>query len=455
MNRPNPRVFVSSVMTGYEEYRDAARAGIRQAGCDAVLAEHFAAQGTSSRNACIDGVQSTDALVLLLGPRYGWVAPSGRSATEEEYQEACRRHMPILVFVQDGMSTEPDQQEFVDRVEDYIHGHFRRSFQSSDDLTRFVKEAVMERDLRAVPQNLGDAEGRIREALNRRPPENQQSVWMKTAWTTLRNEEVVDPLVLTDDDFKKQVLRLGHDCEPALFRYERPKQTEAGASRFSIIQGASRGGMADEDATEVAIRGDGTLTVLQNVTGYRSGHDPNLSFVTMLRLDPNIVRDRLERAWSFAAAWWNLHDRFLRHDSLLYNVGLYDIGNRSFEDPGHYRPGHGLRHPPECPHNPLIVLNSAKRVTRSGPNSASAEISRTTRRSTPIPRMGQQHLVNRRRSCAILARPMNPKRAASRVVFKIPGSDPEVLTIAMARNGCRVCYGTLIDSPGEAQATVN
>ena len=90
MSRPRPRVFVSSIMNGYEEYREAAPAGIREAGCEAALAEDFAAQGTSSRNACLDGVQSADAMVLLLGPRYGWVAPSGRSATEEEYREATK-----------------------------------------------------------------------------------------------------------------------------------------------------------------------------------------------------------------------------------------------------------------------------------------------------------------------------------------------------------------------------
>ena len=379
MNKPRPRVFVSSVMKGYEEYREATRVGIRQAECDAVLAEDFAAQSASSRNACIDGVQRADALVLLLGPRYGWVAPSGRSATEEEYQEARRQQMPILVFVQDGISRDPDQQAFVAKIEDYIHGHFRKSFQSSDDLEQLVKEAVMDRNWGAVPQQLDGAEGRIRAALSRRPPDNQYSVWMKTVWTTLRTEEVVDPLTLTDDDFKNQVLRLGHDCEPRLLRYERPKQTEASASRLSIIQGALRGAMADEDATAVAIHADGTLAVLQNITGNRSGHDPNLGIVTMHRLDPKVVCDRLERAWSFAVAWWNLHDRFLRHDSLLYNVGLYDIGHRSFEDPGDYRPGHGLPVPPECPHNPLIVLNSAKRVARSGLNSPGAEITRITR----------------------------------------------------------------------------
>ena len=289
-NRPRPRVFVSSVMKGYEVYREATRVGIRQAECDAVLAEDFAAQSASSRNACIDGVQSADALVLLLGPRYGWVAPSGRSATEEEYQEARRQQMPILAFVQDGQSTEPDQQAFVARVEDYIHGHFRKSFRNSDDLERLVKEAVMARDWGAVPQDLDGAEGRIREALSHRPTDNRYSVWMKTVWATLRNEEVVDPLILTDKGLQNQVLRLGHDCEPPLFRYERPKQMEASAARFSIVQGALRGEMADEDDTAVAIHADGTLTVLQNVTGNRSGLDPNLIIVTMHRLDPRAPR---------------------------------------------------------------------------------------------------------------------------------------------------------------------
>ena len=379
MNSPQPRIFVSSVMTGFQEYREAARAGIRQAVCDAVLAEDFAAQNSSSRNACIDGVESADALVLLLGPRYGWATPSGRSATEEEYQEARRRHIPILVFVQDGVSREPDQQDFVDRVEDYVHGHFRKSFRSPDDLRRLVRKAVMERSLEAVPQHLAGAEGRIREALDRRPPDNQHSVWMKTAWTTLRNEEVVGPLTLTHDDFKNQFLRLGHNCEPPLFSYERPKRPEASASRLSITQGASRGAMADEDATVVDIHADGTLTVLQNVTGDRSGHDPNLSIVMMHRLDPNAVRDRLERAWSFAVAWWNEHDRFLRHDLLLYNIGLYDIGHRSFEDPGEHTLGGGLPIPPECPHNPLIVLEPSRRISRSGLNNPGVEITRTTR----------------------------------------------------------------------------
>jgi len=84
MSEPRPRVFVSSVMQDYARFRDAAAEGIRQAGCDPVRAEDFPAAHTSPRTACLDGVRSADAVVLLLGGRYGFVGPSGFAATEEE-----------------------------------------------------------------------------------------------------------------------------------------------------------------------------------------------------------------------------------------------------------------------------------------------------------------------------------------------------------------------------------
>ena len=82
MTDPRPRVFISSVMEGYAAFREAGAEGIREAGADAVRAEDFPAAGHSPRNACLDGVRSADALVLLLGERYGFVGPSGMTASE-------------------------------------------------------------------------------------------------------------------------------------------------------------------------------------------------------------------------------------------------------------------------------------------------------------------------------------------------------------------------------------
>ena len=237
----------------------------------------------------------------------------------------------------------------------------------------------MSADLGRVSRTGDVADGRIRAALNRRPPDTQHSVWMKTVWTTLRDEEVVDPLELSDQAFKQRVLRLGHECEPPLFSYERSKQSEATASRLRIVQGTSRAAIPHEDATILTIQRDGTLTAQQIVTEHGPSQNPNLGFVMMYRLDPNVVGDRLKRAWSFATGWWNEQDRFLRHDLLLYNVGFYDIGHGSFQDPGDPEPGSGLTIPPECPHNPLIVLDPSKRMSRSDLNSPDTEITRVIR----------------------------------------------------------------------------
>ena len=370
-----PRVFVSSVMKNYIDYREAARLGIGQAGCDPVLAEDFAAQGISPRNACLDGVQSSDAFVLLLGERYGWKAPSGLSATEEEYEEARRRHLRILVFVQAGAAVEPRQREFVNKVEDYIGGHFRKSFQEANDLRRFVEEAVSAADLGAASGPRTGAQARIGETLSRKPENTQYTIWMKTSWTTQRDEEVVDPVDLDDGAFKQTLQRLAHTCDPPLFSYEQAKKTETTFSRLRVVQGDPQTSMPSEHATIVIIRSNGTLTIEQNVTG-AAPRDPTRSIVSMHRLDPDVVRDRLERSWSFAAAWWNDHDRPRRHDPLLYGVGLYGVGRRSFARVADYRPGGGLPVPPECPENPLIVFDQPRRVSRSVLNAPKSEIAR-------------------------------------------------------------------------------
>ena len=361
-------------MKGYGDHREAARLGIQQAGCDPVLAEDLPAQAISPRTACLDGVQSSDALVVLLGARYGWLAPSGRSVTEEEYEEARRLHRPILVFVQDGAAREPQQEEFVRRVEDYISGHFRKSFQDANDLRPMVAEAVVAADLGGEPGTQMGAEARVRAALKRKPENTQDSVWMKTCWATQRDEEVVDPVDLADAASQRGLQQLAHSCDPPLLNYELGKKTDATLARLRILQGEMQGSMLDERATIVTVQSDGTLTVAQNVAGPRSRGIESL-LVGMYRLDPDVVRDRLARSWSFAAAWWNDRDGPRRHDPLMYGVGFYDVGSRSFERVADHGSG-SLTIPPECPENPLIVADPPRPVSRAVLNKPEPEIAR-------------------------------------------------------------------------------
>jgi len=66
-----PRVFVSSVIEGFEDYRQAAKNGIIDAGGDPVLVEDFPSSSVSPRTACLDGVHSCDVIVIIVGERGG------------------------------------------------------------------------------------------------------------------------------------------------------------------------------------------------------------------------------------------------------------------------------------------------------------------------------------------------------------------------------------------------
>lgn len=88
-----PRVFVSSVVEDFTEFRKAAREAISAAGGEPVLVnEDFPSLAVSSRNACLDAVDSCDFLVSIVGERGGWTAPSGLLVIEEEYQHPGLRH---------------------------------------------------------------------------------------------------------------------------------------------------------------------------------------------------------------------------------------------------------------------------------------------------------------------------------------------------------------------------
>lgn len=140
-------------MSGYGAVRDAASRAIERADCEPVRAEDFPAGTVSPRTACLDGVASCDGLALILGARYGEPTVVGISATEEEYREAVKLRKHVFVFLE-GEDREPRQQEFVRSVEDYVDGHWRKSFATPEQLEGLVEQALRE-DLARCTASLG------------------------------------------------------------------------------------------------------------------------------------------------------------------------------------------------------------------------------------------------------------------------------------------------------------
>ena len=76
-------MFVSSVVTGFELYRDAAARGIEDAGGEPLMIERFPSLNLSPRSACLEAIDTCDAVIVVIGARAGFGTPSGRYVVEE------------------------------------------------------------------------------------------------------------------------------------------------------------------------------------------------------------------------------------------------------------------------------------------------------------------------------------------------------------------------------------
>lgn len=136
------KVFISSVISGFEAERQAVRTAVESLRLEPIMAERdFGAKPYSSQEACLDGVRQSDVYVGIFGPRYGYVAASGKSATEEEFIEARAQGKPILCFVMRG-EKESQQQVFLDHIGGYEEGYFFEPFESAEALTHLAVRSL-------------------------------------------------------------------------------------------------------------------------------------------------------------------------------------------------------------------------------------------------------------------------------------------------------------------------
>ncbi|GFE76154.1 DUF4062 domain-containing protein [Novosphingobium sp. TCA1] len=136
------RIFISSLISGFEPQRAAARRAVSTLRHEPVMAEDFGAQPHSPQIACLQGLRGSDMVVLILGEGYGFVPPgSPLSATHQEYREA-RETRPVLAFVQEGIAPGPEQAAFIAEVQAWEGGLFRGSFMGPEDLQDNITRAL-------------------------------------------------------------------------------------------------------------------------------------------------------------------------------------------------------------------------------------------------------------------------------------------------------------------------
>jgi hypothetical protein len=122
--------------------RTAARAGIESLQMRPVMFETAPASRDDSRRALLDELGRCDIVVLLLGEEYGERTERGVSATEDEFNEAVAKSIPVIALVQD-IERSPEQDAFVARVRGtWSDGRFAPEFTSSADVGFAVVSAL-------------------------------------------------------------------------------------------------------------------------------------------------------------------------------------------------------------------------------------------------------------------------------------------------------------------------
>lgn len=204
-------------MSGFEAERDAAAAGIESLDIRAVYAGRTAtASPEPSKVALLGDIDRCDALVLILGKRYGWISGSGLSPTEEEFNHACAIGKPVFVFVQSGVDFEEQQRSFIDRVGGgWTDGRFHDSFATPGELTTRVVSALnrhqaRERDGDAVPA----AQERARLLATRGSGSRGASAnFVRVVLAPVGAGRLVTARVLDDAEFTDRVARAVRDCD--------------------------------------------------------------------------------------------------------------------------------------------------------------------------------------------------------------------------------------------------
>jgi len=331
-----PRVFLSSVMEGFKEYRQAARKGIIAAGGEPVLIEDFPALSLSPRNACLDGVASCDILISVIGSRGGTIAPSGKLVVEEEYEEALSRKMPIMVFVED-VGRDEDSQRLVEKLSHYVEGFLRPTFMTPEELEKTVREALAPIFKHFQKPKVSSA--MLQEKLMK-PHEIYNETGLRFILAPERTEEVFDAVALESPELELELFEIGHSAHVGFFSFKRPKTVKVGIHEIVIIQSDEGRYQKGVDEVLLEVTNQGVITIDANVTGRRE-RVYWANFDDTMTIDETDIADRLQRAFAFANAFWNKKDQFMRYGRLWTNAALSGIGDRTMKSEP--RPGRGYR----------------------------------------------------------------------------------------------------------------
>lgn len=288
------KIFISSVISGFEPFRNAVEQAAKVLRHTVIRAESFGASPTSPQRACLAAVRAADVVVLLMGERYGSPGPSGLSPTHEEYREA-RETKDVLAFIQRGVSVESAQKAFLTEVQNWSQGKYTEEFSALDELKDAVVRALHQLE---VERNSGgvDEDELLSRATELLPQERGRGPRVVVAVSGGPKQQVIRPAQLETPGLAASIKKA------ALFGPNQIFDQEEGSK--SKVTGVAL--FVEQESASVLLTQLGDVVVTQPAT--KKDDSDRMHFTVLIEED---IQEAIERALSFAG--WVLNEVDERH----------------------------------------------------------------------------------------------------------------------------------------------
>ena len=246
------KVFVSSVIGGYEHFRSAASSAIDTLGHTLLRSEDFPASAETAQQACLSAVRESDIVVLLLGRRYGAPQASGLSATHEEYREA-RDQKPVLVLIEANVTAESQQDAFIHEVQEWASGHVAAAFSTPEDLKSKVVRSLHDHELAKSTGPVDESE--MLERARALIPEQRGSASLASLIIAVvggPHQQVLRPIELEDPDLARDLQREALFGDLAIL--EPSEGTEVTIEEDNLVLAQSQNSIAVDQSGSICIQ---------------------------------------------------------------------------------------------------------------------------------------------------------------------------------------------------------
>lgn len=231
------KIFISSVIGGFESYRDAVDEAVGLLGHEIIRAESFPASADSPQVACLKGIRQSDLVILIVGQRYGEIQKSGFSATHEEFLEA-KDSKPILAFIESDVVRDDMQSSFLKNVQSWSSGRYTNDFSSEDELKKnvvtslhefIVSMSTAEVDIDALSER---AKSRLSEANTR----NYNGAFLELSLTVGPTQTIIRPAKIAEAELTESIIKLAALGRNRIFSISNSTNDEIRNEELNISQ---------------------------------------------------------------------------------------------------------------------------------------------------------------------------------------------------------------------------